>query len=83
MPNYLNAADKGNGKVMRMIGKLYGEGLGITQDWTAALEWYHKAERAVNNKAFFLIGMRYYGGQGVTKDFTKAMVWFVKAAECI
>ncbi|PRD49039.1 tetratricopeptide repeat protein [Sphingobacterium haloxyli] len=81
MREYLVAANQGNSKAMRMIGRLHGSGLGRTQDWTQALEWYHKADLAGNDEAAFLIGNRYYLGQGVTKDYAKTMEWYTKAVE--
>lgn len=73
------AADKGNGSAMRMIGKLYGLGVGVEQSWETALQWYQKGETAGDGECFGLIAHRYFNGQGVTKDYTEGTKWLKKA----
>ena len=57
---------------------MYETGLGVGQDYTAAMKWYMKL--AGNSAdAQYKIGYFYEQGFGVPKDRAKAMEWYRKA----
>jgi formylglycine-generating enzyme required for sulfatase activity len=65
---------------MHYLGWLYHNGLGVTQDYAKAREWFAKSAEKGYAKAMLYLGWFYqYGLGGVTKDYAKAREWFVKA----
>jgi TPR repeat protein len=65
-------------------GEKYRYGQGVTQDYTEAIKWYHKAAEHNYTKAQHALGSYYLFGdilKGVEKDYVKAVMWFRKAAE--
>ncbi|MEX9806600.1 sel1 repeat family protein, partial [Proteus mirabilis] len=51
----------------------------IGQNYTIALELYHKAAAQHNEDAYLYLGRMYENGMGVTKDYAKAYEYFAKA----
>ena len=78
---YLPLAEKGNALAQYNLGFMYGEGLGVTQDYAEALKWYHKAVAQGFAGAQTNLGFMYGEGLGVTQDDTEALKWYRKAAE--
>ena len=66
---------------MCLIGRLYLNGLGVSQDYNEAMRWFRKAADAGNVCAKDWIGWMYQHGHGVSQDDTEAMQWYRKAAE--
>jgi uncharacterized protein len=54
---------------------MYGEGLGVPQDYTAAMSWFRKAAEQGEAKAQFNVGIMYAHGQGVPRDDVQAHKW--------
>ena len=65
---------------MRNIGLLHEGGCGVPQDYTKAMDWYHKAADAGSADAANNIGALHCYGRGVPQDYTEAMGWWRKAA---
>ena len=63
------------------LGKMYGEGHGVAQDYAAAVEWYRKAAEQGFAPAQCNIGYMYAYGQGVAQNYATAVEWYRKAAE--
>lgn len=78
---FTKAANNGGAQSMRMIGKIHGEGLGVSQSWHEAIIWYRKAAEKGNSEAMYLLGQRYGQGQGVVQSYIEAMMWYKKAIE--
>lgn len=76
----LQSADLGNCKALRLLGRIYSEGLGVAVDGRKALAFY---ERAAENdyRAKMALGEIYSKGIGVPVDGNKAVAWYEKAAE--
>ena len=55
-------------------------GQGVAQNYSMAIEWYHKAAMQGVVVAQCNLGVLYNRGRGVEKDYAKAMGWYVKAA---
>ena len=66
---------------MNQIGYLYYSGLGVSQDYSKAMEWFQKAADAGNATAMFNIAMMYENGDGVPADQAAAREWYQKAAD--
>ena len=60
---------------------MYAEGEGVSQDYTEALRWYHKAADQGYAKAQNNLGGMYDNGRGVAQDYAEAMRWYRKAAD--
>ena len=61
-------------------GYLYGQGLGVTQDYQVAKQWYEKAAAAEDAGAMDSLGVLYENGYGVPQSYQKAKEWYEKAA---
>lgn len=83
MDLWIKLLAKGSRTAMYVIGLLYFNGQGVTQDYSKAMEWYLKAGvgyiASYGGKSQSAIGFMYYNGQGVTKDYVKAKEWFEKS----
>jgi len=55
-------------------------GVGATQDYVQAADWYRKAAEQNHSLAQFNLGTMYANGQGVAKDDAQSMIWFGRAA---
>jgi len=51
---------------------MYYQGLGITQNYDKAFEWFSKSAEQGNSDANMLLGSMYLKGIGVAKDYGKA-----------
>lgn len=68
---------------MDKIGDCYYYGIGISQDYNKAIEWYKKGASGelYNHWAAYRLGCCYYYGDGVQKDYKKAVEIFEKESE--
>ena len=71
----------GNATAQYYLGKMYEDGLGVSQDYIKAVEWYRKSAEQGNAKAQCQLGTMYEKGRGVSRDFAKAVEWYRKSAE--
>jgi TPR repeat protein len=62
------------------LGTCYSSGLGVTQNYTKAAEWYRKAAEQGVAGAQVNLGGCYYNGTGVARDYVEAVRWYKKAA---
>lgn len=58
------------------IGKMYEYGLGVTQDYSSAIEHYKLSE---NKYAYFALGNIYKYGSGVETDYAKAFDHYMRS----
>ncbi|MGJ8656824.1 MAG: protein kinase domain-containing protein [Akkermansiaceae bacterium] len=71
-----------------LLGKMYQQGIGVSQNEEIADGWYkmasaqgHEGAKLLYREKFFELGLKYYHGDGVTQDYGKALENFQKAAE--
>ena len=57
---------------------MYGEGLGVPQDWPEAERWWRKAAKQGVAEAQYNLGHRYRKGLGVPQDYAEAVKWYRK-----
>ena len=62
------------------LGVFYQNGIGVSQDYAKAREWYEKAAAKDNAWAMTNLGTLYEHGEGVSQDYAKAREWYEKAA---
>ncbi len=74
-------AEQGNAEAQFYLGRLYDEGLDVSQDYTQALIWYRKAAEQGEPRAQNGLGIMYANGLGVSQDYSEAIRWWRNAAE--
>lgn len=67
--------------VRATLGFMYFSGLGVTQDYSKAVEWFVAAARQGHVVAQKNLGSIYAGGYGVPQDYREAARWYLLAAE--
>ena len=65
---FRNLAAKGDDKAMVQLGIYYYQGTGVSQDYTAAMEWWLQAFSNQNADAFVNLGVMHRDGLGVPKN---------------
>lgn len=78
---YRKAADAGSLDAQLRLGKLYREGVKLTQDYGQSAHYYQMAAEQGDAVAEYKLGTMYYGGQGVAQDNGQAAFWFTRSAE--
>ena len=73
-------AEQGDPAGEARLGYLYQAGLGVSQDFAAAAQWYRLAAGHGNVAAQNNLGSLYLQGQGVPADPVQAAAWFSLAA---
>ena len=58
-----------------LLGLIYDEGKGTTQDYAEAVKWYRRSAELENASAQNNLGFMYTQGQGVLKDYVLAHMW--------
>jgi len=74
------AAENGNAEAQFELGRIYGNGDGVPQNYPTAIEWLEKAAHQHHPKAQESLGSIYANGVGVEQDFTSARGWYLQAA---
>jgi hypothetical protein len=74
-------AEAGDARLQNVLGDLYRDGKGVTQDFAEAATWYLKAANQTNAAAQSSLGLLYLNGQGVAKDYGQAVTWIRQAAD--
>ena len=64
-----------------MLGDLYLEGWGVTQDKAEAARWYRKAAEQGDEVAEMSLGRMYEDCEGVEQNDQEAIRWFRKVIE--
>jgi hypothetical protein len=75
-PLFVQACDGGEMKACNYLGYLYLVGLGVPQDYSEALRWYHKAADKGYDYALLAIAGMYERGEGVPQDRGEAYFWY-------
>jgi TPR repeat protein len=60
---------------------MYHDGLGVPQDYAAAIKWYRLAADEGNANAQAGLASMYAEGQGVPQDYAAAIEWYRLAAD--
>ena len=77
----LAAAMKGDVPAQFNLGLIYGNGIGVSQDYAEAAKWFRMAAEQGHARAQYGLGVMYAEGLGVTKDGAEAAKWFRPSAE--
>jgi len=76
----LPLAKKGFAQAQYNLGVMYGNGRGVTKDYSKAIKWWNLAADQGNGKAQINLGWMYEMGKGVPKDAQKAANWYQLAS---
>ena len=57
---------------------MYEEGLGVTQQYDVAMEWYRRAADGGLAEADHNLGMMYVDGRGVAKSWAQGLMAFAR-----
>lgn len=64
------------------LGRLYEMGIGVTPDFSRAMDFYMTAAKTyASGQAMNRLGMMYEKGRGVPVDLVQAAAWYEKAAD--
>lgn len=74
-------AANGDARSQNNLGYLYEHGLGVTQNYAQALNWYQKASDAGLPEARYNLATLYHLGLGVTRSQETALSLFTAAAQ--
>jgi TPR repeat protein len=78
---WLPLAEEGNAEAQTMLGIIYEEGHGVSQDFAAAVTWYRRAADQGRSDAQFYLACMHDFGKGVPPDSVAAAKWLTKAAD--
>jgi TPR repeat protein len=73
------AAEQGNAEGQYLLGRMYGYGEGVPQDFGLAMTWLRRAADQGSAEAQYQLGL-YFGKGGVPKDPNEAQKWYLLAA---
>lgn len=73
-------AKEGDPRAHTLVGRIYGEGLGVRKDEAVAAQWYARGAELGDIEAAFALGLQLAEGRGVKKDFAAAARMFEMAA---
>jgi uncharacterized protein len=68
-------AEQENADAQYNLGVMYGNGMGVLQNYKEAVSWYRKAAEQGNASAQGSLGFMYRNGYGVLQDFVMAHMW--------
>ena len=72
-------AEQGYPSAQYMLGCMYDDGLGVTQDDKETVKWFQLAAEQGYVESQFNLGLMYQAGYGVTQDKKKAINLFTEA----
>ena len=78
---FQEAAKQGNSKAQGSLGYMYGNGLGVPQDYQKAFDLLVQSATQAYAVAQNNLGYMYQEGRGVEQDYKKALYWYQKAAD--
>lgn len=69
---------RGDDGAYNSIGWMYKCGHGVEQNYSLALEWFHKSAECNNSSGWYNLGCMYRDGHGTAQDLQQALYWFKK-----
>jgi TPR repeat protein len=74
-------AEQGDARAQAILGLIYYNGRGVSQDYAQGVAWFRKSAAQGNADAQNELGRAYYFGKGVPQDFVESASWSRKAAD--
>ena len=69
-------ADQGQVLGEYIVGLMYANGQGVTENYAEALKWLKKAAEQGEAKAQFSVGLIYFKGLGTPRNYAEASKWY-------
>lgn len=69
-----------NGVAQFKLCQIYGEGRGVSRDFSQARSWCKQAAKQGNSSSYLVLGRMAEQGLGATKDLREAAEWYENAA---
>src|SRR5947209_6542591 len=73
--------EKDSGQALYLLGVMYNNGNGVSQDYARAKDLYERAVSLGHPEAMNNLGYMYWKGQGVTKDTNLAISLLTQAGD--
>lgn len=74
------AAERGDSYARTMLGAMYAEGQGVTQDYAEAVKWWRRGAAEGDPAAETLLGIAIANGRGAQQDYAEAIRLWKKAS---
>ena len=71
--SFKKKAEQGDTKAQFMLGLIYYNGEGVSQDYQQAVHWFTKAAEQGLARAQYNLGFMSENGEGVPKDYQQAV----------
>ncbi|MBV9813646.1 MAG: sel1 repeat family protein, partial [Acetobacteraceae bacterium] len=81
LQSWADNAANGDAEAALLVGSLFDTGMGVPQDYGAALLWYRRAADEGNATAMLNVGVMYDAGRGATQDHGGAARWYKRATD--
>lgn len=81
--SWLPLAQAGDSEAQANVGYMYEEGLGVSQQFDVAIDWYEKAAASGSMQAQHNLGMMWAEGRGVSQSWVRALRHFETAADTV
>lgn len=75
------AAKQGNGEAEYLLGMAYYEGLGVSQNWDDAKNWFAKSVEHGYPNAMYQLGFMYHYGIGTEPNIMKALELYTNSQD--
>lgn len=73
-------AEQGDARAQYVLGFLYSEGTGVSQNHHKAMKWYRKAAEQDYALAQLMLGNVFFSGEGAPQNYVEGLKWFRLAA---
>ncbi len=81
LSEYQPLAMQGDMRAQFQLGSIYGEGLGVPQNFKESARWTKLSAEQGYTPAQFVLGVMYLNGSGLPKSSKDSMVWLRKAGD--
>ena len=78
---YRLSADQGSATAQSLLGLMYQNGRGVTQNRYEAVRLFRRAAEKSHPSAQTLLGISYFHGWGVPQDYAESHRWFQAAGQ--
>ena len=68
-------AEQGDAFAQLLLGAMYANGDGVSQDYKIAVKWYRLSAEQGEDNAMFTLSLSYEDGKGVKQDLVYAHMW--------
>ncbi|MDR2126238.1 MAG: hypothetical protein LBP63_05360 [Prevotellaceae bacterium] len=75
------AAEQGNSNALCETGWMFTEGIGVSQNYAVAMDYYVEAANKGNTTALNAIANAYKNGYGINRNYTEAFNLYMKSAK--